>query len=156
MFLYDVIFAINVRWIFTRFSTHQTREINSTLRCILDSNAIKKHTHTYVHRQSASFIHHRAMYFFPSTTTLIRLSKTVIHETVPTVTDTDISLSHLLNHGTTMEVPNFTRSQKYEQLGTLFLFFFIFKTERKQVFPPTPIIVIPILILIQITNPNLK
>lgn len=116
----------------------------------------KKNTHTYVHRQSASFIHHRAMYFFPSTTTLIRLSKTVIHETVRTVTDTDISLSHLLNHGTTMEVPNFTRSQKYEQLGTLFLFFFIFKTERKQVFPPTPIIVIPILILIQITNPNLK
>lgn len=125
MFLYDVIFAINVRWIFTRFSTHQTREINSTLRCILDSNAIKKNAHTHI--QSASFIHHRAMYFFPSTTILIRLSKTVIHETVPTVTDTDISLSHLLNHR--VEI-----LRDYDpKFGTLFLFFFTFISKQRSI-----------------------
>lgn len=125
MFLYDVIFAINVRWIFTRFSTHQTREINSTLRCILDSNAIKKNAHTHI--QSASFIHHRAMYFFPSTTILIRLSKTVIHETVPTVTDTDISLSHLLNHR--VEI-----LRDYDpKFGTLFLFFFTFISKERSI-----------------------
>lgn len=130
MFLYDVIFAINVRWIFTRFSTHQTREINSTLRCILDSNAIKKNAHTHI--QSASFIHHRAMYFFPSTTILIRLSKTVIHETVPTVTDTDISLSLYL----TMEskfyeitIPNSER----------FFFSSLLSYQKKEASPPTPV-----------------
>lgn len=131
MFLYDVIFAINVRWIFTRFSTHQTREINSTLRCILDSNTIKKNAHTHI--QSASFIHHRAMYFFPSTTILIRLSKTVIHETVPTVTDTDISLSHLLNHGIQIlrdyEIPNSER----------FFFSSLLSYQKKEVSPPTPV-----------------
>lgn len=131
MFLYDVIFAINVRWIFTRFSTHQTREINSTLRCILDSNAIKKNAHTHI--QSASFIHHRAMYFFPSTTILIRLSKTVIHETVPTVTDTDISLSHLLNHGIQIlrdyEIPNSER----------FFFSSLLSYQKKEASPPTSV-----------------
>lgn len=130
MFLYDVIFAINVRWIFTRFSTHQTREINSTLRCILDSNAIKKNAHTHI--QSASFIHHRAMYFFPSTTILIRLSKTVIHETVPTVTDTDISLSLYL----TME------SKFYEITipnSEHFFFSSLLSYQKKEASPPTPV-----------------
>lgn len=94
MFLYDVIFAINVRWIFTRFSTHQTREINSTLRCVLESNAIKKKKKKYTKR----FLHSSSRdVFFPidnHSNSIIQ--KTVIHETVPT--DTDTSLSRLLNH----------------------------------------------------------
>lgn len=145
MFLYDVIFAINVRWIFTRFSTHQTREINSTLRCILDSNAIKKNTHTHI--QSASFIHHRAMYFFPSTTILIRLSKTVIHETVPTVTDTDISLSHLLNHGIQI-------LRDYDRNAFSFLLYFHIKRKKHLLRLPFHVIprVIPIPILFKLRS----
>lgn len=127
MFLYDVIFAINVRWIFTRFSTHQTREINSTLRCVLESNAIKKKKKK--NTQSASFIHHRAMYFFPSTTTLIRLSKKPLSTKPFQRIPIHLFPIYLTTNNHESQI---LRDPKYEQFGTLSLFFFRFKIEKKQ------------------------
>lgn len=126
MFLYDVIFAINVRWIFTRFSTHQTREINSTLRCILDSNAIKKNTHT--HTYTKRFLHSSSRdVFFP----IDNHSNSIIQNRYPRNRSNGYGYRYisfpLLNHG--VEI-----LRDYDpKFGTLFLFFFTFISKERSI-----------------------